>query len=133
MSWGTHSPADADWCERPHISKVLIVDDNVDSREMFALVLEMAGHTVCTATDGAEALALAATFEPDVIFMDIEMPQADGYMTCQNLRKMTGLQETRIYAASGVTGAAHERRCSEVGFDGQISKPADPDYFARFV
>ena len=133
MSWSTHSPAGADSCERPHISKVLIVDDNVDSRDMFALVLEMAGHTVCTAKDGAEALAVAETFEPDVIFLDIEMPKADGYVTCQLLRKMDGLQKARIYAVSGVTGVAHERRCSEAGFDGQISKPADPDYFARLV
>lgn len=133
MSWETHSPADADSCEKPHITKVLIVDDNVDSREMFALVLEMAGHTVCTAKDGAEALAVAETFEPDVIFLEIEMPKADGYVTCQILRKMDGLQKTRIYAVSGVTGVAHERRCSEAGFDGQISKPADPDYFARLV
>jgi CheY-like chemotaxis protein len=112
---------------------VLIVDDNVDSREMLALVLEMAGHTVCTAQDGAEALVLAETFGPDVIFLDIEMPKADGYVTCQFLRKMERLQEARIYAVSGVTGAAHERRCSEAGFDGQISKPADPYYFARLV
>jgi len=112
---------------------VLVVDDNVDSREMFALVLEMAGHTVRTAKDGVEALAVAETFEPDVIFLDIEMPKADGYVTCQILRKMDGLQKTRIYAVSGVTGVAHECRCSEVGFDGQISKPAHPDYFARLV
>ena len=133
MSWGTNSPAGVDSGERPHISTVLIVDDNVDSREMFALVIEMAGHTVCTAKDGEEALAVAETFEPDVIFLDIEMPKADGYVTCQILRKMAGLEKTRIYAVSGVTGVAHERRCSEAGFDGQISKPADPDYFARLV
>jgi CheY-like chemotaxis protein len=133
MSWSTRSPADAASCETSHTSKVLVVDDNVDSREMFALVLEMAGHTVCTAKDGANALAVAEKFEPDVIFLDIEMPQADGYVTCQILRKMAGLHKVRIYAVSGVTGVAHERRCSEAGFDGQISKPADPDYFARLV
>ena len=133
MSWSTHSPAAADSCETPHISKVLIVDDNIDSREMLALVLEMAGNTVCTAKDGAEALALAETFGPDDIFLDIEMPKADGYVTCQILRTMERLQEARIYAVSGVTGVAHERRCSEAGFDGQISKPADPDYIARLV
>ena len=133
MSWGSNSPADADSCEQPRVSTVLIVDDNVDSREMFALVLEMAGHTVRTAKDGEEALAVAETFEPDVIFLDIEMPKADGYVTCQILRKMDGLEKTRIYAVSGVTGVAHERRCGEAGFDGQISKPADPDHFARLV
>jgi CheY-like chemotaxis protein len=109
------------------------VDDNVDSREMFALVLEIAGHTVRTAKDGEEALAVAETFEPDVIFLDIEMPRANGYIACQNLRKLAALQKTRIYAVSGVTGVAHERRCGEAGFDGQISKPADPDCFSRLI
>ena len=133
MSWGSNSPAGADSCERHRASTVLIVDDNVDSREMFALVLEMAGHTVLTAKDGEEALAVAETFEPDVIFLDIGMPKADGYATCQTLRKMQGLERTRIYAVSGVTGLTHERRCNEAGFDGQIAKPADPDCFRRLV
>jgi CheY-like chemotaxis protein len=133
MSWSGNSPADAESCERPGKSTVLIVDDNADSREMFALVLEIAGHTVRTAQDGAEALAVAETFGPDVIFLDIEMPLANGYITCQSLRKLAALHKTRIYAVSGVTGVAHERRCSEAGFDGQISKPADPNCFSRLV
>jgi CheY-like chemotaxis protein len=133
MSWSGNSPADAESCARPGKSTVLIVDDNVDSREMFALVLEIAGHTVRTAKDGEEALAVAETFEPDVIFLDIEMPRANGYIACQNLRKLAALQKTRIYAVSGVTGVAHERRCGEAGFDGQISKPADPSCFSRLI
>jgi CheY-like chemotaxis protein len=69
-------------------------------------------------------------FEPDVIFLDIEMPKVDGYVTCQNLRRLAAFQKTRIYAVSGITGVAHERRCGAVGFDGQISKPADPKFLA---
>ena len=133
MSWSGNSPADIESGERPGKSSVLVVDDNVDSREMFALVLEMAGHTVRTAKDGEEALAVAEVFGPDVIFLDIEMPKANGYVTCENLRKMEALEKTRIYAVTGVTGMAHELRCSEAGFDGQISKPADPECFARLV
>jgi CheY-like chemotaxis protein len=110
---------------------VLVVDDDVDSREMFALVLEIAGHTVRIAKDGEEALGVAKTFEPDVILLDIQMPGVDGYITCQNLRKLAAFQKTRIYAVSGVTGVAHDRRCGEAGFDGQLSKPADPNCFAR--
>jgi CheY-like chemotaxis protein len=112
---------------------VLVVEDDADSREMFALVLTMAGHTVWTANDGEEALVMAEAFGPDVIFLDIEMPKANGYITCQNLRKSPALRQARIYAVSGVTGAAHERRCGEAGFDGQVSKPADPSCFARFL
>lgn len=133
MPWSSNSPTGAESCERPGKRTVLIVDDNVDSREMFALVLEIAGHTVRTAKDGEEALAVAEAFGPDVIFLDIEMPKANGYVTCENLRKMDALEKTRIYAVTGVTGVAHDLRCSEAGFDGQISKPADPEYFTRFV
>ncbi len=133
MSWSGNSPADAESCGRPCKSSVLIVDDNVDSRDMFALVLEIAGHTVRTAQDGEEALTVAVAFGPDVIFLDIEMPLVNGYITCQNLRKLAALQKTRIYAVSGVTGLAHERRCGEAGFDGHISKPADPSCFWRIL
>jgi CheY-like chemotaxis protein len=133
MSWSRNSPPDVESYERPARSSVLVVDDNVDSREMFALVLEIAGHIVHTAKDGEEALAVAEIFGPDVIFLDIEMPKDNGYVTCQNLRKLAALQKVRIYAVSGVTGVAHERRCGEAGFDGQISKPADPNCIARLV
>ena len=112
---------------------MLIVDDDADSREMFALVMEMAGHTVRTANDGEEAVAVAAIFGPDVIFLDIQMPKSNGYVACQNLRKSFALRKTRIYAVSALTGAAHERRCGEAGFDGQVSKPADPNCLARLV
>jgi len=131
MSWSGNSPADAEPHEQRGKSSVLVVDDDFDSREVFALLLEIAGHTVRIAKDGEEALAVAKTFEPDVIFLDIEMPKVDGYITCQSLRKLAALRKTRIYALSGVTGVAHERRCSEAGFDGQISKPADPNCFSR--
>jgi CheY-like chemotaxis protein len=133
MARSGNAPPDVESSVRLCKSLVLVVDDDFDSREMVALVLQIAGHTVRTAKDGEEALAVAETFGPDVIFLDIEMPKADGYITCQNLRKLAALQRTRIYALSGVTGVAHERRCGEAGFDGQISKPADPNCFALLV
>ena len=114
-------------------STVLVVDDDADARTMFALMLEMAGHTVWTAHDGEEALAVAEAFGPDVIFLDIQMPKANGYTACHNLRRSPALQKVRIYAVSGVTGAAHDRRCGEAGFDGQVSKPVDPGSFTRLL
>jgi len=131
MHWTDSSPEDADAYIRPSKSSVLVVDDDVNAREMFALVLAMDGHPVRTAGDGEEALVVAEAFRPDVIFMDIEMPKANGYTACQNLRKSRALQNTRIYALSAVTGAAHEQRCGEAGFDGRVSKPADPNCLAR--
>ncbi len=112
---------------------VLVVDDDADARQMLALLLDIAGHSVRTANDGEEAVVVAEAFGPDVIFLDIRMPKADGYLACQKLRESPALQKTRIYAVSGMSGAAHERRCFEAGFDGQVSKPAEPSCFARLV
>jgi CheY-like chemotaxis protein len=128
MSWSGNSSLDAETRDERGKSSVLVVDDDVDSREMLALLLEIAGHNVRVAKDGDEALAMAKMFEPDVIFLDIEMPKVDGYVTCQNLRRLAEFQKTKIYAVSGMTGVAHERRCGAAGFDGQISKPADPEF-----
>jgi CheY-like chemotaxis protein len=114
-------------------SSVLVVEDDVDAREMLALVLEMAGHIVRTAKDGEEALMVAKAFGPDIIFMDIEMPKANGYIACEKLRLVPALRNSRIYALSGVTGVVHERRCGEAGFDGQLSKPADLASFTRLL
>ena len=100
---------------------------------MFALVLENAGHTVRTAVDGDEALVVAEAFGPDFIFLDIRMPKANGYVVCRKLRRSPALAKARIYAVSGVTGAAHERRCGEAGFDGHLSKPADTRSFTRLL
>jgi CheY-like chemotaxis protein len=123
----------AESCQLLGKPSVLVVEDDVDARQMLALVLEMAGHIVRTAEDGEEALMVAKAFGPDIIFLDIEMPKANGYAACKKLRRVPELRKARIYALSGVTGAAHVRRCSEAGFDGQVSKPADPESFARLL
>jgi CheY-like chemotaxis protein len=133
MTWSGSAPQGAELSNSPGLRSVLVVDDDADAREMLALVLTLAGHTVRTASDGVEALTVAEAFFPDVIFLDIEMPKANGYTACQNLRRSHSLHDVRIYAVSGVTGAAHDRRCNEVGFDGQLSKPADAGSFHRLV
>jgi CheY-like chemotaxis protein len=112
---------------------VLVVDDDADARQMLALVLEIAGHIVRTANDGEEAVVVAEAFVPEVIFLDIQMPKASGYIACQRLRDSPALQRVRIYAVSGRSGATHERRCDEAGFDGHVSKPADPSCFTGLV
>jgi CheY-like chemotaxis protein len=133
MPWSGDAPEDVESCKRPDKRSVLVVDNDADAREMFALLLAMAGHSVWTANDGEEALVVAEACCPDVIFLDIEMPKANGYTACQNMRRSPSLQNAKIYAVSGVTGAAHERRCDEAGFDGQVSKPADPSCFAQLL
>jgi len=124
----TLNPRDAPPLRRSH---ALVVDDDQDSREALAILLTWAGYDVVTADNGADALMKAQSFRPQVIFLDIGMPEMSGYEVCRKLRKSTTFQDARIYALSGFTGAEHDTRCSEAGFTGQFTKPIDPAVIPR--
>jgi CheY-like chemotaxis protein len=108
-------------------ASVLVVDDDRDSREVLQAILQLDGHDVRCAEDGPAALAVASEFVPDVIFLDINMPKMNGYVVCDRMRAMRQLDATRIIALSALRGEAHNKLCTEVGFDEQISKPLDVD------
>ncbi len=75
---------------------------------------------------------MASEFHPDVVFLDIEMPGLDGYAVCHQLRA-NGLEQAKVYALSGLTGPAHERRCRQEGFNGQLMKPLDISALDRLI
>lgn len=104
---------------------VLIADDDADARDSLGELLEMAGHEVHRCADGIDALRIARERHPDIVFLDIEMPGLDGYTVCNHLRALDGFEQTRVYALSGLSGPAHERRCRQEGFTGQFVKPLE--------
>lgn len=106
---------------------VLIADDQIDSVQALAIVLEWSGHEVHVALNGQEAMEAAVQFRPELIFLDIAMPELNGYDVCRRLRNMPDFADARIYAMSAFTGEPHETRCSEAGFTGRLAKPIDPD------
>jgi CheY-like chemotaxis protein len=112
---------------------VLIADDDVDARTSLGELLELAGHEVHTCGDGKDALRIARECHPDVILLDIEMPGLDGYAVCHELRSLAGFGQTRVYAVSGLTGSAHERRCRQEGFSGQFVKPLEIAALDRLI
>jgi CheY-like chemotaxis protein len=113
--------------------KVLIADDDAEARASLGELLELAGHEVHVCGDGRNALRIARECHPDVVFLDIEMPGLDGYAVCNQLRSLDGFQQTRVYALSGLTGSAHERRCRQEGFNGQFVKPLEISALDRLV
>jgi CheY-like chemotaxis protein len=129
------------WHERSHCTasprigakSVLIADDDPDARMSLGELLELAGHSVHVCGDGKEAIRMACELRPDVVFLDIEMPGLDGYAVCGQLRAIDGFEQTRVYALSGLTGPAHERRCRQEGFNGQLRKPLDICALDRLV
>jgi PAS domain S-box-containing protein len=102
---------------------ILLVDDNVDSAEMMRDLLVALGHTVELAHDGASALALAALRTPNVMILDIGLPDMDGAELARRLRALPALAHTRLVAHTGY-GAPHDReKTSDAGFDFHLVKP----------
>ncbi len=104
--------------------RVLIVDDNQDALELMALSLEHAGYVPLTASDGEEALALAARERPDVALVDIGLPVMDGYALAQQLRQVPGLSGIKLIALTGYGQPSDRSKSGMAGFDRHLIKPA---------
>jgi len=107
--------------------RILVVDDNADAAEMLQAVLEMSGHAVAVAYDGAAALARAASFHPDAVFLDIGLPDQSGFDVAQALRRIEGMDKATLVALTGWGAHEDRQRSSEAGFDAHLTKPADLD------
>jgi CheY-like chemotaxis protein len=112
---------------------VLVVDDNRDLAESLAMVLRLWGHDVAVAYDGSQALAAARARPPDVVFLDIGLPQLDGFEVAQRLRADPGLRKTRIVAVTGYGQDEDRRRSQAVGIDIHLTKPVDPIVLQRLL
>ena len=105
--------------------KVLLVDDNADAAETLAQLLELTGYEVMQAYDGATALARAAQFLPEIVLLDIGLPDMDGYEVARALRLMDGLASITLVALTGWGSEQDRLRSSEAGFDLHLTKPVD--------
>ena len=105
--------------------RILIVDDNRDAAGSLGLLLRLAGHEVREANDGARALAAAAEFHPELIFLDIGLPGMDGYQVVTRLRAHPELSGVRVVALSGYGSDQDRDRSRAAGFDDHLVKPAE--------
>jgi two-component system CheB/CheR fusion protein len=101
----------------------LIVDDSEDTIAMLEELLKVAGANVMTATNGADALRLAAENEFDVILSDISMPEMDGFEFLQRLRMIDGRQDVPVVAITGFGRSADIARARAAGFYSHLTKP----------
>jgi PAS domain S-box-containing protein len=107
--------------------RVLIVDDNVDAASTLATLLSRAGSTTQVASDGLSAVRQAEEFRPEVILLDIGLPEMNGYDVCRAIRAKPWGGSVAIVA---LTGWGHEQdraRSREAGFDEHLVKPLDPE------
>jgi two-component system, sensor histidine kinase len=107
--------------------RVLLADDNVDFAESLALILQLTGHEVRVAQDGATALEVAAEFAPDFAFLDIGLPRLNGYELARRLRELPATRQSVLVAVTGWGQDDDKRRAREAGFDHHMVKPVEPD------
>ncbi len=116
--------------ERP---LVLVVEDYQDAREMYAEYLEFAGFRVAQARNGLEALEQAFELKPDVILMDLALPQMDGWEATRRLKADERTKTIPVVALTGHALAGHAEGARQAGCDTFVTKPCLPDVLVTEV
>ena len=110
--------------------RALVVDDYPDAAEALARVLETLGCTANFVTDSRMAMDAAAAMDPQVVFIDIGMPEINGFELAAILRCRYG-ESIRLVAATAYGGTAVHTKCREAGFDSHVLKPVDKERLGR--
>jgi len=111
--------------------RILIIDDNADASEALAMLLANEGHEVETCLDGVSGISAAATFSPDVVLLDIGLPDMDGYEVSRRLRESGSNRNVILVAVTGYGLPSDHLRSAEAGFDHHLTKPVDYEALIR--
>mgnify|MGYP001320539842 CR=1 FL=1 len=109
---------------------ILIIEDNKDNYFLMQYLLEARGYKVIGADSGWMGIELAVYNNPDIILLDIQLPEMDGYAIMRRLRSTSELAKVPIVAVSSYAMANSKQLAMDSGADGYIEKPIDPDSFA---
>jgi two-component system cell cycle response regulator DivK len=106
---------------------ILYIEDNVDNRTLIRRILTAEGYELKEAGNAVEALETLSLVRPDLILMDINMPDVDGYTLTTQIRAMSGFESVPIVALTANVMRGDRERSLEAGCDGYIQKPIDID------
>jgi len=115
--------------------RVLVVDDEADSRDFLAFVLEQAGAEVTAAASASVALQILSQSKPDILLSDIGMPEMDGYMFMRQVRSLESEQENNIpaIALTAYAGEMNQQQALAAGFQRHITKPVAPETLVQEI
>jgi CheY-like chemotaxis protein len=119
--------------KNPVPKRVLVVDDDLDTAHSMVRLIRLMGHECEFAINGIAALGIARRFKPDVVLLDIGLPDSRGWEVARQLRRMPELEATRILAVTGNTAFDDARRSLEAGCEQHFSKPMSPDELERLL
>lgn len=117
----------------PFKGTVLCIEDNTDNRMLVRRVLEAEGYAVLEANNATQALEKIENGHPDVILMDISMPEIDGYTLTTQIKAIPGFQNVPIIAVTANVMRGDRERTLEAGCDGYIQKPIDIDTLTQQI
>lgn len=113
--------------------RVVVIDDDRDVADSLAMLLELLGCDVRTAYCGEAGIPLVVEFRPSIIFLDLGMPDMNGYETARHIRAEPAGQQAQLVALTGWGQAADKARTREAGFDRHLVKPADIDALEELI
>jgi CheY-like chemotaxis protein len=111
--------------------KALIIEDNEQNMYMLSYLLKGNNYEITQAFNGLDGINAAISEVPDVILLDIQLPEMDGYQVARNLRKIEALNDTPIIAVTSHAMVGDREKALESGANGYIEKPIDPDNFIQ--
>ena len=112
---------------------ILYIEDNIDNRTLIRRILTAEGYDLKEAGNAGEALQMLSFLSPDLILMDINMPDVDGYTLTTQIRAMSGFESVPIVALTANVMRGDRERSLEAGCDGYIQKPIDIDLLPQQI
>lgn len=113
--------------------RILYIEDNADNRMLVKRVLEAEGYSIVSAPDAHAGLRLALDEQPDLILMDINLPEVDGYTITARIKSTPGLEQIKVIALTANVMKGDREKTLAAGCDGYIQKPIDVDAFPRQI
>ena len=119
---------------QPHTPKrIVLVEDNEDSRTTLQTLLSLEGHQVTTAKDGRQGLELILRLRPDAAIVDVGLPGMNGYEVARKVREEMGRTTVRLIALTGYGRSEDQQSAQEAGFDHHLVKPLKPEQLSRIL
>jgi CheY-like chemotaxis protein len=113
--------------------RILVVEDDMDNYELVRFILERAGYDVFLAVNGRDGVSAARLQKPDLILMDLGMPEMDGWIATQKIKADDATKSIPLYALTAHTLPRERLRAMEAGCDGYISKPINLNGFLDMI
>ncbi|TDU66455.1 two-component system cell cycle response regulator DivK [Prosthecobacter fusiformis] len=112
---------------------ILMIEDNEQNSYLATFILETQGYRVHSVPDGLQGIELAQTLKPDIILLDIQLPNMDGYAVAKALRCIDSLKQTPIIAVTSYAMQGDREKSLDAGCTGYIEKPINPDTFVTEI